>query len=50
VRALALASVVLLGGCTPIASAFRCADSAACVREGVAGTCEASHWCSFADA
>ena len=49
-RALALASVVLVGGCTPIATAFRCADSAACIREGVAGTCEASHWCSFPDA
>ena len=48
-RALALASVILLGGCTPIASAFRCADSAACVSAGVAGTCEGNHWCSFPD-
>jgi len=50
VRALALASIVALAGCTPITSAFRCADSAACVREGVAGTCEGNHWCSFPDA
>ena len=49
-RAFALAWIVALGGCTPIASAFRCADSAACVREGVAGTCEGNHWCSFPDA
>jgi hypothetical protein len=39
-----------IGGCTPIASAFRCTDSAACVREGVAGTCEGNHWCSFPNA
>jgi alpha-tubulin suppressor-like RCC1 family protein len=39
-----------IGGCTPIADAFRCTDSAACVREGVAGTCEASQFCSFPDA
>ena len=49
-RALALASILAVGGCTPIGSAFHCADSAACVREGVAGTCEGNHWCSFPDA
>jgi alpha-tubulin suppressor-like RCC1 family protein len=50
VRALALVMMTAIGGCTPIEHAFRCADSAACVREGVTGTCEGNHWCSFPDA
>jgi hypothetical protein len=50
VRAVLLGLMAAIGGCTPIASAFRCADSAACVREGVQGTCEGNHWCSFPDA
>jgi len=50
VRAVALVSMAVIGGCTPIVSAFRCADSPACVRSGVSGTCEGNHWCSFPDA
>jgi alpha-tubulin suppressor-like RCC1 family protein len=50
VRALALVLMAAIGGCTPIEHAFRCAESGACVREGVAGTCEATHWCAFPDA
>jgi alpha-tubulin suppressor-like RCC1 family protein len=48
VRALALLFVV--GGCTPIPRAFRCAQSSQCVNGGVAGSCEANGWCSFPDA
>ena len=49
-RAIALVLMAAIGGCTPIERDFVCADSAACVREGVAGTCEGNHWCSFPDA
>lgn len=48
-RAVGLVLMAAIGGCTPIASGFRCDGSVACVREGVQGTCEANHWCSFAD-
>src|SRR5262249_20311854 len=30
-------------------STFRCASDAACVRQGIAGTCEASGFCSYPD-
>ena len=50
VRAFALGLMAAIGGCTPIASGFVCASSPMCVREGVAGTCEGNHWCSFPDA
>ena len=49
-RAVCLLLLAAIGGCTPIASGFRCDGSVACVREGVQGTCEANHWCSFPNA
>ena len=49
-RAFAFVLMAAFGGCTPIADGFRCGDSMACVRDGVQGTCEANHWCSFANA
>jgi Regulator of Chromosome Condensation (RCC1) repeat protein len=44
------AFLLALAGCTPIPRAFHCTDSQQCVGNGNNGTCEATGWCSFADA
>ena len=49
-RAICVALMAVVGGCTPISDGFRCQGSNQCVREGVAGTCESDGWCSFPDA
>jgi alpha-tubulin suppressor-like RCC1 family protein len=43
----ALATMLLAAGC--LEGRYECASSAACSRDGVQGTCEASGFCSFPD-
>lgn len=47
-RAAAVFAAIGLWGC--LADRYRCDDSAACVHDGAAGTCEATGFCSFPDA
>jgi hypothetical protein len=46
---LTLACCIALG-CAEIRGEFQCHDDAACVRDGVAGVCEATGHCAFPDA
>jgi len=47
VRSLSLSAVLVLSAC--LDGRYVCASSSACVADGVAGTCEPSGFCSFAD-